>query len=161
MPVTDVHKDTDAMTMTIAARFPANAERIWRLWSDPRELERWWGPPGYPATFVEHELSPDARVAYYMTSPENERYHGWWQVLEVDPPRRLRFEDGFADADGNPVDSMPKSVATVTLAESDGATTMTIATRFASREDMDKTLAMGAEEGMKAALGQIDDLLRA
>ena len=62
MPVTDVNKDLDALTMTITAEFDAGAERIWEMWSDPRQLERWWGPPSFPATFVEHDLSPGGRA---------------------------------------------------------------------------------------------------
>ena len=57
MPVTDVNKDLDALTLTITAEFDAGAERVWEMWSDPRQLERWWGPPNFPATFVEHDLS--------------------------------------------------------------------------------------------------------
>jgi uncharacterized protein YndB with AHSA1/START domain len=58
MPVTDGNKDLDALTMTITAEFDGGAERIWEMWSDPRRLERWWGPPSYPATFTDHELPP-------------------------------------------------------------------------------------------------------
>ena len=43
MPVTDVKKDLDALTMTVTAEFDAGAERVWEMWSDPRLLERWWG----------------------------------------------------------------------------------------------------------------------
>jgi len=159
MPVTDVTKDLDALTMTITAEFDADAEQVWEMWSDPRRLERWWGPPGYPATFVDHDLSPGARTAYFMTSPEGQKHHGWWRIEEVDPPRSLRFEDGFADDDGKPSDGMPTGIATVTITEADGATTMSIESRFASREGMEQTLEMGMEQGMIEALGQIDPLL--
>jgi uncharacterized protein YndB with AHSA1/START domain len=40
MPVTDVEKDVDALTLTITAEFDADANRLWELWSDPRQLER-------------------------------------------------------------------------------------------------------------------------
>ena len=159
MPVKDVQKDLDALTMTITAEFDASAERLWQIWSDPRQLERWWGPPSHPATVTDHDLTPGGRVAYYMTSPEGERYHGWWRVEEVEPPSRLRFEDGFADTDGNPNPEMPTSVATVTLSESDGRTTMAIESRFASREQMEQTIEMGGEQGMREALGQVDALV--
>jgi uncharacterized protein YndB with AHSA1/START domain len=159
MPVTDVQKDLDTLTMTITAEFAAPAERLWQIWSDPRQLERWWGPPTYPATFTDHDLSPGGRVAYYMTSPEGERYHGWWRVEAVEPPSRLRFEDGFADADGKPNEEMPTSIATVTLSESDGRTTMAIESHWADRASMEKVLEMGVEQGMQEALGQIDALL--
>ena len=159
MPVTDVSKDLDALTMTVTAEFDAGAERIWELWSDPRQLERWWGPPSHPATFVDHELSPGGRAAYFMTGPEGEKYNGWWKVEEVEPPGRLRFEDGFADDQGNPSAAMPTSVATVTITEAGGATTMSIESRFSSRESMEQVIGMQMEQGVVEALGQIDALL--
>jgi uncharacterized protein YndB with AHSA1/START domain len=159
MPVTDVNKDLDALTMKITAEFDADADRVWELWSDPRQLERWWGPPSYPATFVDHDLSPGGRAAYFMTSPEGQRFHGWWRVEEVEAPKRLRFEDGFADAEGRPNAEMPTTIATVTIAEADGATTMSIESKFGSREAMEQTIEMGMEQGMVEALGQIDRLL--
>lgn len=159
MPVTDVSKDLDALTMTITAEFDAGAERVWEMWSDPRQLERWWGPPTYPATFVEHDLSPGGRAAYFMTSPEGQKYHGWWRVEAVEPPSGLRFEDGFADDEGKPNAEMPTTISTVTIVEADGATTMSIESRYGSREGMEQAIEMGVEQGITEALGQIDALL--
>lgn len=159
MPVTDVSKDLDALTMTITAEFDAGAERVWEMWSDPRQLERWWGPPTYPATFVEHDLSPGGRAAYFMTSPEGQKYHGWWRVEAVEPPNGLRFEDGFADDEGKPNPEMPTTNSTVTIVEADGATTMSIESKYHSREGMEQAVEMGVEQGITEALGQIDALL--
>ena len=159
MPVTDVKKDLDALTMTITAEFDASAERVWEMWADPRKLERWWGPPSYPATFVEHDLSPGGRSAYYMTGPEGQKHHGWWEIKEVEPPKRLLIEDGFGE-DGTPNEDMPgPASALVTIAEIDGVTTMSIESSFPSREGMEQMLEMGMEQGMTEALGQIDPLL--
>jgi uncharacterized protein YndB with AHSA1/START domain len=159
MPVTDVTKDLDALTMTITAQFDAGAERVWEMWSDPRQLERWWGPPSHPATFVDHDLVAGGRAAYYMTSPEGQKYHGWWRFEEVDPPSMLRFEDGFADDDGKPNEGMPTTIATVTITESDGTTTMSIQSKYASRENLEQVLEMGMEQGITEAVGQIDALV--
>ncbi|MBS1843400.1 MAG: SRPBCC domain-containing protein [Actinobacteria bacterium] len=159
MPVTDVTKDLDAMTMTVTAELDAGAERVWEMWSDPRQLECWWGPPSHPATFVDHALVAGGRAAYYMTSPEGQKYHGWWRFEEVDPPTMLRFEDGFADEEGKPAKGMPTTIATVTIAESDGTTTMSIQSRYASREGMEQVLEMGMEQGITEAVGQIDGIL--
>ena len=54
MTVTDVRKDPAAASMAITAEFDAAADQVWQLWEDPRLLERWWGPPSYPATVVDH-----------------------------------------------------------------------------------------------------------
>lgn len=160
MTVTDVRKDPSALTMTVASEWEAPIARVWQLWADPRKLERWWGPPTYPATVIEHDLRPGGKVTYFMTSPEGEQYHGWWKVIDVDEPRRFDFEDGFADNEGNPNDALPVTQSTVTLAElPSGATRMLIETRFASREAMEQVLEMGMEEGLTAAMGQIDAIL--
>lgn len=162
MPVTDVEKDTEALTLTITAELEATVERAWQVWADPRQLERWWGPPTHPATFVEHDLVVGGRMRYFMTSPEGERFHGWWEVLSVEEPWSFEFEDGFADDDGNPNPDLPTTRAHVSLSEiGGGRTRMVVASRFASVEAMEQLLAMGVVEGISAAMGQIDDLLAA
>ena len=159
MSVTMVDKDTEALTMAITTELDAPVERVWQLWADPRQLERWWGPPTYPATVVEHELAVGGKVAYYMTGPEGDRHDSWWRVTAVEHPHRLEFEDGFGDAD-DPNPEMPISNMRVTLTgRSDGGTTMTIVTQFESAEGMERLIAMGMEEGMTLAIGQIDALL--
>ena len=56
------------------------------LWADPRQLERWWGPPTYPATFTTHDLAPGGRVEFHMIGPEGDQPHGYWEVPEADAP---------------------------------------------------------------------------
>jgi len=87
MSVTSVDKDLDNLTLTLVADFDTSAERVWELWADPRLLERWWGPPSYPATVVEHDLTPGGNVTYFMTGPDGDKYCGWWRVQRVDPPK--------------------------------------------------------------------------
>lgn len=160
MTVTAVHKDPSALTMTLVAEFEASPERVWELWSDPRQLERWWGPPTYPATFTRHDLTPGARVEYHMTGPEGDQPRGYWDIVEVDPPRRLVFQDGFANADGSPNDELPGMEERVTIeAIGEGRTRMSVESRFATAEAMEQVLAMGAEEGFTQAVGQIDAIL--
>jgi uncharacterized protein YndB with AHSA1/START domain len=160
MTVTDVRKDPANRTFTITSTFDAPIERVWQVWADPRQLERWWGPPTYPATVTSHDLRPGGRVTYFMTGPEGDMPGGWWEVVAVDAPRRLEFDDGFADADGNPSEDGPVTHAVVTLEEDGGKTTMTLTSSFPSTEVMEQMLSMGMEEGITGALGQVDDLLR-
>jgi uncharacterized protein YndB with AHSA1/START domain len=155
-----VAKDHDKGTMTVTAHFDAPVERVWRLWSDPRQLERWWGPPTYPATVVNHDLTPGGIVNYYMTGPEGDESHGRWRVLAVEAPHRLEFEDDFADADGTPNPEMPTTVITVSLeAGAEGGTDVSIHAIFPTPEAMDQLMDMGMEEGLKASFAQIDGVL--
>src|SRR5918996_6172344 len=160
MTVLAVDRDAVALTLTIVSEFDAPAARVWQVWADPRQLERWWGPPTYPATVVDHDLSPGGKVSYYMTGPDGDQPKGWWRIVSVDAPHRLEFEDGFADEDWNPNPDMPTMTVRVDLREQrPDSTRMTLETLFQSTDAMEQILEMGAEEGMTQALNQIDELL--
>ena len=147
--------------MTITAEFDAPVERVWQVWADPRQLERWWGPPTYPATVVDHDLVPGRRGHYFMTGPEGDKYAGL--VADHRGRRRrarLEFEDGFADDTGRPNPDMPTPSICVTLDDRDGGgTRMEITSTFPTLEAMEQLVAMGMDEGMNAAMGQIDEIL--
>lgn len=160
MTVTAVIKDPHDLTMTLTAEFDASPERVWQLWADPRQLERWWGPPTYPATFTSHDLTPGSRVQYHMTGPEGDQPRGYWDIVEVDPPRLLAFNDGFSNDDGTPNHDMPGFKGRVTIEAVDThRTRMQIESHFPSAEALEKMLAMGMEEGLTQAVGQIDAIL--
>lgn len=162
MTVKDVTKDPETLTFRITSEFDASIDRVWQLWADPRLLEKWWGPPTYPATVVDHDLTPGGDITYYMTGPEGDQHGGWWKIIAVDAPSHLEFEDGFADTEGKPNPEMPTSTSRVEISEKpDGGVRMTIETRFPSLDAMEQMLEMGMEEGITLAVGQIDDLLLA
>jgi uncharacterized protein YndB with AHSA1/START domain len=159
MTITNVAKDPAALTMTITVELDAPVERAWQLWADPRQLERWWGPPTYPATVVDHDLVPGGRVTYFMTGPDGDKSNGWWQVLAVEPPTRLELKDGFADNEGTPNETMPTTNMVVTLTQRGNGSIMTLESQFPSLEAMEQLVSMGMEEGIKAAMSQIAGIL--
>ena len=114
----------------------------------------------WPATFTAHDLTIGGHVEYHMTGPTGDEAHGYWDMVEVEPPRRLVFIDGFAGDDGTPNDDFPRNEGTVTIEPIDaGRTRMSIQSRFPSVEAMEQVLAMGMEEGITQAVGQIDAVL--
>lgn len=159
MTVTSIDKDFDALTLTLVAEFDAPIEQVWQLWADPRKLERWWGPPSYPATVLEHDLTPGGDVTYFMTAPDGQKSRGWWRVTAVNPPESLEFIDGFADEDGKPIADMPTTTARMQLTEHDGRTRMELRSVFDSREQMGQLDNMGMTEGLQQSVGQMDALL--
>lgn len=162
MPVTNVTHDLDTRTLTITAEFAAPVERIWQVYADPRQLETVFGPPTHPATFVEHDLTPGGGARYYMTSPEGEKYYGWWKVTAVDAPRSFAFEDGFASDDSfTPVEDLPVSHNVYAFEASGGGTRATFTSTYDSAEGLQKVLDMGVVEGASSAIDQIDNLVAA
>jgi uncharacterized protein YndB with AHSA1/START domain len=161
MSVTSVDNDYDNLTTRLVADFDAPVDEVWQLWADPRKLERWWGPPTYPATFEKHDLSRGGEVTYFMTGPGGDQSRGWWRITSVDPPTSLKFTDGFANDDGTPNEEMPAIKVEVRLSEHTDGTRMEIRSTYESREDMDRLIEMGMLEGLQASVGQMDGLLMA
>jgi uncharacterized protein YndB with AHSA1/START domain len=157
----DVTKDPAALTLTVSARFEAPVERVWQLFADPRQLERWWGPPAYPATVIDHELTPGGRVTYFMTGPEGDKHAGWWRVIAVDAPHSLEVEDGFADDSGQPNPAMPTCVMRSTLVADGTGTRLQTVTTFPSAEAMEQMVEMGMVDGIREAIQQIPAILAA
>lgn len=156
MTVTSVEKDYDELQLVLTADFSAPIEQVWDLWADPRKLERWWGPPTYPATFTKHDLTPGAIVNYYMTSPEGEKHYGWWRINSVNPPTTIKFNDGFGE---QPTEGMPVGEMQLELATTETGTRMTLTSRNSTLEDFNQVLEMGMEEGIRESVGQMDALL--
>lgn len=161
MPVTDVRQDLDNRTLTITADFAAPVERIWQVYADPRQLEKVWGPPTYPATVVDHALTQGGRVTYFMTGPDGDKFAGYWEITAVDEPRSFSFDDGFADEDFNPNPAMPVSKNVFTFEERSGGTRATYVSTYESAEALQQVLDMGVVEGASSAINQIDDLIAA
>ncbi|MFZ9629030.1 MAG: SRPBCC family protein [Ilumatobacteraceae bacterium] len=159
MSILEVRRDMANSTMTVTTEWDAPIERVWELWSDPRALERWWGPPTYPATVGTHEFMPGGTVSYSMTGPEGDQHKGFWSVISVDPPRSFVAVGRVAHAAGSPPAPLPVPRFTVTLDERGGRTRMVIESRFESAQHLQEVLDMGMEEGLAAALGQIDTVL--
>lgn len=102
MTVINVEKDAAKATMIVTSEFDAPVDHVWQLWADPRLLERWWGPPTYPATVTEHNLTPGGKVKYFMTGPARRdpgsRLVALWQSGVVNRRRIARRRRVQADA---------------------------------------------------------------
>jgi uncharacterized protein YndB with AHSA1/START domain len=159
MTVISSTTDADELTLTIVAEFDADAERVWQVWEDPRKLERWWGPPTFPATFTRHEFVVGGESRYFMTGPNGETPRGWWRIDALAQPLAIEFANGLAGEDGEPAPGVEPMGAHVTFEARDGRTRMIVLTRFADVEQMQAMIDGGMQEGMSLAIGQIDDLL--
>jgi uncharacterized protein YndB with AHSA1/START domain len=159
MTVITTTKDVESLTLTLVADFDSAPDRVWEVWEDPRKLERWWGPPTFPATFTRHDFVVGGESRYFMTGPAGETPRGWWRIDAIDKPRRLDFANGLAGDDGEPVPDVEPMSGYVTFEATDGGTRMTAVTRFIDASQMQTMLEMGMQDGMTQAIGQIDALL--
>ena len=159
MPITAVNSNAEALTLTVVGDYPVPVERLWQAYADPRQLERFWGPEAWPATFTRHDMVPGGRSHYYMTGPDGSVSRGWWRFLDVEPGQRIEVEDGFAAEDGTPNDSMPTMRMVFTFQSTESGSRFTSVTYFPSVEAMEELVEMGMLEGMRSAMGQLDAVL--
>jgi len=159
VPVTSVTTDPEALTMTLVADLPVPVERLWAAFADPRQLERFWGPPGYPTTFADYDLRPGGSARYWMTSPEGEKYYAKWDFSVVDASRTIELLDSFTDEHGALDSAMPATPTTLTFESTADGSRFTVLTRSASTADLETLVAMGMVEGYSQAMSQLDVVL--
>ena len=159
MPITSVTSDAEALTLTVIGDYPVPVERLWEAYADPRQLEKFWGPETWPATFTRHDMAAGGRSQYYMTGPDGSKSHGWWRFVAVDRGRLIEVEDGFAHEDGRPNAEMPTMRMVFSFVQTPNGSRFTSVTHFPSVEAMEQLVKMGMIEGMKSAVGQLDDVL--
>ena len=159
MPITSVTSDASALSLTVVGDYPVPVERLWEAYADPRQLERFWGPETWPATFTRHDMTVGGRSEYQMTGPDGSASRGWWRFLAVEPGRRFEVEDGFANEDGRPNEDMPSMRMEFTFEPTATGSRMTGVTHFTSLESMEQLVQMGMIDGLRSALGQLDAVL--
>lgn len=159
MPVTDVTTSPDDLTMTLVGDFSVPVERLWEAFTTPSLLERFWGPPTFPARFTGFDFAPGGRAAYTMTGPRGEKSSGYWEFLSIQEGASFEVLDGFADEDGTPNPAMPSMRLEFHFAGTDGGSRLVTTTHFVSLEEMEKLTEMGMVEGSTLAFGQIDRFL--
>ena len=160
MPVTDITTDPENLTMTLVADVAASVDRLWRAFTQPDQLSRFWGPPGWPATFTAFDLRPGGRAEYHMTGPKGERSGGAWEVLNVDEGRSFEVLDSFVGEDGEKLDGFPSMRMVFTFEATDAGSRLSNTTYFPSAEALEQVVAMGAVEGSRMAMNQLDAVLQ-
>jgi len=152
MPLTSVTKDAATLTLTVVGDFSVPQQRLWNAYTDPRQLERFWGPPGWPATFTRHDFNVGGRAEYFLTGPNGEKWVGSWKFLVINPIRFFEAEDGDGDIENGPA-SMTFTFETTTT-----GSRVTAVSQFPSVDAMER-LAGDMGEGFRAAMPQLDALL--
>ncbi|EYT57703.1 MULTISPECIES: SRPBCC family protein [Microbacterium] len=160
MPVTDVTTDAENLTMTVVADFAAPIERVWSAYSDPRQLERFWGPPGWPATFTAWDHTVGGRALYSMSGPRGEKSSGAWEFVSIDAPNSFEVIDSFVDESGKPLDGFPAQRMSFVFEPTAEGTRMVTTSHFDSVDALEQVVEMGQVEGLKMAMAQLDTVLQ-
>lgn len=121
--------------LVITRIFDAPGDLVWKAWTDPDEIKKWWGPKNFTAPVSQIDFRVGGRYLYCMRSPEGQDFWSTGTYKEIVPGKRIVATDSFADAEGNVVPATHYGLGadfplelevTVTLEEKDGQTKMTL-----------------------------------
>jgi uncharacterized protein YndB with AHSA1/START domain len=131
----DPAEEPASRELVITRMFDAPRALVFKAWTEPERLMRWWAPKGFTTPFCKVDLRPGGVFHYCMRSPEGQDIWGIGVYREIVEPERIVYTDAFADAEGNPVPPAhygmssshpPETLVTVTFAEHEGKTTLTL-----------------------------------
>lgn len=153
-PVTTTDRRSDR-EVVITRTFDAPAHIVFKAWTTPELMMKWWTPASFGITFISCEM--DARTGgtyrFVMGHPAFDQpmaFHG--RYLEVEPNRRIVWTNEEGGEAG--------SVTTVTFEERDGKTHLVLSDVHPSKAALDEELASGAIGGYPEQFNQLDILLR-
>ncbi len=149
----------DARTITVERSFGAPLNTVWKAWTDPDILCKWWAPKPYACVVKSLELRPGGRLLYYMQGPQGDRHWCYFDYETVVPETRFTGRDGFCDENGELNTTMPQMKWDTGFSTEDGSTLVRILIRFKSSEDLEKIIQMGFKEGFSMGLQQLEELL--
>lgn len=156
MPTQSFSVDETTLTMTTVSDFPVSRERLWDAYADARQIEKFWGPPEWPATFTRHDFALGGRSEYHMTGPDGEISAGYWEVVAMDLGHSFEVVDGFREVgSGFSPDIEPMRVS-YRFESVGSASRLTSVTYFPSAEVLAQMREMGMEEGTAMAMEQIE-----
>jgi len=110
-------------TMITTRVFDAPREIVFRAWTDPERLKRWWGPKGFTNPVCEVEVRPGGAIRIDMRAPNGIVYPMTGVFHEIVVPERLVFTSFALDQNGEPLFEI---LNTVTLADEGGKTKLTV-----------------------------------
>ena len=133
----------------------APRELVFKVWTDPNHVAKWWGPNGFTNTIHEMEVKPGGVWKLTMHGPDGVDYPNKIVFTKVERPKLLMYNHGSDDV------SHPGDFAvTVTFDEQDGKTKLTMRMVFRSKEELDKVVEKyGALEGAHQHVARLEAYL--
>lgn len=148
----------NAADVTIVRVFDAPRPLVWKAFTDPSQLARWWGPHGYTTPVAEFTPQVGSPLRLEMRDPDGVTVATVGEVLEVAEPSRLAFSThAFHDENGEP---QLEGLVTVTFVEHEGTTEVTVHSVLTKLGPGLEAAGAGMEQGWRESLDKLEEDLR-
>jgi uncharacterized protein YndB with AHSA1/START domain len=156
---TTVSHTVEPPVLVVERVFNAPRELVFKAFTEPERLARWFGPAGWTLPVCTVDLRVGGIWHYCMRGPNGEESWGRAVYREITPPTRLVYADAFSDATGTVDERLPQTVVTIDFLAEDGKTRLVNRSEFGSAGDLQQVIAMGVEQGMRETWERLDALL--
>lgn len=142
----------EGQELVLTRVFDASRELVFKVWTDPKHVARWWGPHRFTNPLCELDLRPGGAILIHMRGPDGTIYPMTGVYQEIVRPERLVFTSAALDSDGNP---MFEILTTVTLAEEGGKTKQILRARVIKKTAQAAPYLAGMEAGWTQSLERL------
>ena len=146
-----------AKTVSITKEFAAELSLVWDAYTKPELLDQWWAPKPFTSRTTVMDFKVGGRRFYAMVSPEGDERWSVQRYKSITPKTNFKFFNAFADKDENL--ELPGSDWDLNFSEQDGMTKVSISIYNESLERLERMIELGAVEGIKMQLKNLEELL--
>ena len=154
-----VKKDLANNKITVKRQFDAPPQQVWDAWTKSEILDQWWAPKPWRAETKKLDFKVGGQWIYAMVGPKNEKHWARVDYTKIDSPRSFDGTDAFADENGVKSQNMPETKWHVEFNKAGSGTEVVVDLTATKRDDLEKLLEMGFEEGFKSGLDNLDEYL--
>ncbi len=155
----EITKDLANKTLHVTRHFAAPVEKVWKAWTDPAVLDKWWAPRPWQAKTKIHNFTVGGQWLYCMVGPNGEEH--WCKVTftAIAPGKSFADRSVFCDENGNENDSAPANNWLVVFSATGTGSVVNVDLTFDTDTDMQTLIAMGFEGGFTMGLNNLEELL--
>lgn len=155
----ETHFNTDQHTLIVKRTFDAPLDLVWKAWTDPALLDRWWAPKPWKSRTRQMDFSEGGYRLYAMVGPGGEEHWARTDYRTIVRHKQFSGDDSFCNEDGEINDSFPVAHFTNTFTGKSGQTEVGVISEYDSREHLEQILEMGIKEGLAMAFENLDEVL--
>ena len=152
--------DSNHATVFVMKIFDAKVEELWNYFTNSELLDSWWAPKPWKCETQKMNFENSGTWNYAMVSPENEKHFAGIDYEEINPNRSIAWSDYFSDEKGIKNVEFPTTNWLIGFTGVEEGVKLTVNLHFASEKEMNTILEMGFEEGFKATLNQLEEILK-
>lgn len=152
----DFNVDKDKKTIHVTREFAANVDLVWKAWTTPEILDKWWAPKPFVTKTKFMDFREGGHWLYAMVGPDNETHWCRADYEKINPLKNYSGLDAFCNENGTINSDLPRTLWSVSFDQTGDTTTVNIVNTFNDVADIEKIIQMGFKEGFSMALANLD-----